>query len=538
MTIWLELDEPGTPPRRFRLQRDEVRVGASSRNDVVLCSAGAPVRAWTLRVTSGGVEVESHGHLPPFEAPLQRGGLLIAPSDAGPVRLRIEDLQPHALWSIRVEPPSRAATVAPAVLSAEQERAIATFATSVIRMPPVLQVANALQEAAKAVGLETPWLGLTVPDGEKEAWSSTRTFGAPVGGPTPSAWLGAHPDALASLASGATLEVDDGNGAVRVVPVVEDGRLYALVTYPASAGLRADWQPLLQVLQAYGARYPVENERQSLEEENRYFRDRQRRHYLLKDLVSQAPTMRAVHTQLRDLLGAHEPVLMTGEAGTGKELLARALHHLGGRARALLVAQHCGVLDEDTLDYELFGHAATGEGATGASRRGVLELCDGGTVFLDEVHLLSQRLQMKLLRALTEGEIFRIGESQARGVDVRVVAATHLDLMALADEGRFRRDLALALTRNVLHVPALRDRREDLPTLVDVFVRQFARRYRKDARRVDSTTLDWLVSLPWPGNVRELQTVMERAVLHASPEQTTLGRADFDWTATSTGDAP
>jgi DNA-binding NtrC family response regulator len=89
----------------------------------------------------------------------------------------------------------------------------------------------------------------------------------------------------------------------------------------------------------------------------------------------------------------------------------------------------------------------------------------------------------------------------------------------------------------VLHVPALRDRREDLPTLVDVFVRQFARRYRKDARRVDSTTLGWLVSLPWPGNVRELQTVMERAVLHAAPEQTTLGRADFDWTATSTGDA-
>ena len=538
MTIWLELDEPGAAPRRFRLQRDEVRVGASSRNDVVLSAQGAPVRAWTLRVSGEGVHVESHGDLPPFAEPLHRGGLLVAPSQAGPVKLRIEDVQPHALWAIQVGDtlPADAASGNPR--DAVRQAALARFATEVIRMPPAHDVAQALHVAARACAVEAAWVALTMPDGEKEPWSSTRTFGAPVGAATPSAWLASHPDALAALGQGRCLEVNDGRGAVHVVPVVESGRLLALVSFPTGASPLVDWCPLLGIVQAYGARFPLESEREALEEENRYFRDRQRRHYLLKDLVSQAPSMRAVHSKLRELLGVHEPVLMTGEAGTGKELLARALHHLGGRARGLLIAQHCGVLDEDTLDYELFGHAATGEGSAGASRRGVLELCDGGTVFLDEVHLLSQRLQMKLLRALTEGEIFRIGESQARAVDVRVIAATHLDLMTLADEGRFRRDLALALTRNVLDVPPLRERREDLPSLVDVFLRQFARRYRKDARHVEAETLAWLVSLPWPGNVRELQTVMERAVLHAASDQSTLTRADFDWTARSTGDAP
>jgi transcriptional regulator with PAS, ATPase and Fis domain len=193
-----------------------------------------------------------------------------------------------------------------------------------------------------------------------------------------------------------------------------------------------------------------------------------------------------------------------------------------------MVSQHCAALEEDALDFEIFGYARRGDGTSVASRRGVFELADGGTVFLDEVHALSPRLQMKVHRMLIEGEVFRIGESFARSVDLRVVASTHLDLMQLADEGRFRRDLAILLARNVLDVPALRDRREDIAPLVKSFVAKWSRRYRKSVENVDPDTLAWLQKLRWPGNVRELLTVIERAVLQAGPDQLTLQRTDFE----------
>ncbi|MFT6399511.1 MAG: transcriptional regulator with GAF, ATPase, and Fis domain [Bradymonadia bacterium] len=266
----------------------------------------------------------------------------------------------------------------------------------------------------------------------------------------------------------------------------------------------------------------------AIEEENRYFKDRQRRHYLFKELASESVSMRRLHRDLSGLVSSTAPVLLAGEAGTGKELLARALHHLGPRAGGILVPQHCSALEEDALDFELFGYARRGDGTAVASRRGVFELADGGTVFLDEIHALSPRLQMKMHRMLVEGEVFRIGESFARSVDLRIVASTHLDLMQLADEGKFRRDLAILFTRHVLDVPPLRDRREDIAPLVRTFVAKWARRYRKSVENVDPETLGWLQRLRWPGNVRELLTVIERAVLTADPDQLTLRREDFE----------
>lgn len=158
----------------------------------------------------------------------------------------------------------------------------------------------------------------------------------------------------------------------------------------------------------------------------------------------------------------------------------------------------------------------------------MLELADRGTVFLEEVHALSPRLQMKLHRVIAEGEIFRIGEARARDVDVRIVVATHLDIMSLADAGTFRRDLAIALTRNELHVPSLRERREDIAPLIRIFVQSFAKRYRRSARHVEPQTLAWLQGLQWPGNVRELQTAIESAMLQVSPDKLQLERSDFE----------
>lgn len=534
MIVWLELSEPGAAPRRFRLQREEVRVGAGSRNDVVLRARSAPVRAWTLTVGDGSIAVQHHHPGPDEPRALKHGDVLTLDVADGVVTLRVDDVRDeHALsvtaCDLRAPEAAALSGMEPGLVSA-----VASLAIEAIDLEDPTRFVERLAALMRRVGADGSWTSVSLPDGDRDAWASVITVGAPTSAAAPAAWWGTAPDAVAALHEGRCVVANGETQRVLSIPIAASGDTLGLVVSAPLSGDAIEDAPLWrampalrELLSAVARRYPDIASREAVEEENRYYRDRQRRHYLLKDLVSEAPRTRELHQALRATLATQEPVLMTGEAGTGKELLARAIHHLSGRARGLLIAQHCGALDEDALDYELFGHARTGAGAAGASRRGVLELADGGTVFLDEVHLLSARLQMKLLRALSEGEIFRIGEPQARTVDVRVVAATHLDLMALADEGRFRRDLALALTRHVLEVPPLRERAEDLPALADHFVRSFAKRYRKQAERIEPATLAWLGTLPWPGNVRELQTVLERAVLHARPDQVELTRDDF-----------
>jgi two-component system response regulator AtoC len=212
-------------------------------------------------------------------------------------------------------------------------------------------------------------------------------------------------------------------------------------------------------------------------------------------------------------------VLLQGESGTGKEVLARAIHAQSPRRAESFVAVNCGAIPEALLESELFGHAKGAFTGADRARRGLFVEADGGSLFLDEVGELPLPLQVKLLRVLQEEEVRPLGESKSRSVDVRVIAATARDLGSEVAAGRFREDLFYRLDVLRVEVPPLRERREDVPLLVDHFLAQFRGALGKPVRGIDEDALERLVAHHWPGNVRELENVIERAVILASADQ-------------------
>jgi DNA-binding NtrC family response regulator/predicted hydrocarbon binding protein len=206
-------------------------------------------------------------------------------------------------------------------------------------------------------------------------------------------------------------------------------------------------------------------------------------------------------------------ILITGETGTGKEVLARYIHRLSRRAKGPLLAVNCAALPETLLESELFGHKAGSFTGAVADRVGLFEQADKGTLFLDEIGDIPPSMQMKLLRVLQEREVMRVGESRTRKVDARVIAATNRDLARAVAEGKFREDLYYRLRVIEIEVPPLRDRPEDILPLARHFVQQFAARLKLPSLRLDATCLDLLTAHPWSGNVRELENAIERAAV-------------------------
>jgi formate hydrogenlyase transcriptional activator len=238
-----------------------------------------------------------------------------------------------------------------------------------------------------------------------------------------------------------------------------------------------------------------------------------RGHQGRQDLIGRCAAFRAVQQQVALVGPTGSTVLITGESGTGKELVARAVHAAGPRREQPFVAINCAALPTSLAESELFGHE---EGAfTGAikRRRGRFELAQGGTLFLDEIGELPLETQAKLLRALQERRIERVGGHESLAVDVRIVAATNRDLARMVAEKRFREDLYYRLSVFPLYLPPLRERKEDIPLLVDFFIARAAERLRVPVRALDAAGLTRLVDYDWPGNVRELQNAIERAMI-------------------------
>ena len=235
----------------------------------------------------------------------------------------------------------------------------------------------------------------------------------------------------------------------------------------------------------------------------------------LPQLIATAPAMQPVLDSIARIGPSDANILITGEHGTGKEVVAQPLHGLSGRASKTLVAVNTGALPETLFESELFGHVKGAFTDARTDRIGRFELADGGTIFLDEIGNVPVRQQSKLLRVLETGEIERVGSSKSRRVNVRVISATNADLRAACASGQFREDLLFRLNTVEIHIPPLRERREDIAALALHFLKRYAERYRRPVQGLEKGTLQALMQYSWPGNVRELEHTMERAVLMA-----------------------
>ena len=253
---------------------------------------------------------------------------------------------------------------------------------------------------------------------------------------------------------------------------------------------------------------------QRLEAENRLLRAQN-----LPELIATAPAMQPVLATIARIGPSDANVLITGEHGTGKEVVAQMLHALSARASRSLVAVNTGALPEGTFESELFGHVKGAFTDARNERIGRFELADGGTLFLDEIANVPMRQQAKLLRVLETGEMERVGSSKTRRVDARLISATNADLRAEVDAGRFRADLLFRLNTVEIHLPPLRERREDIPPLAAHFLARYVQRYRKQVQGLDTGAIQAMLQHPWPGNVRELDHTIERAVLMARGSQ-------------------
>ena len=259
-----------------------------------------------------------------------------------------------------------------------------------------------------------------------------------------------------------------------------------------------------------------------IEVENVNLHEQIDRKYGLENIIGESPAMRQLFETVQQVAPSRATVLITGETGTGKELIAKAIHNLSPRKNGAFIPVHAAALPSTLLESELFGHE---KGAfTGAVERriGRFELADGGTLFLDEVSELEPSIQVKLLRVLEERAFERVGGAKTLQVDVRLVAATNKDLKKLVSEGRFRDDLFYRLSVVTIDLPPLRERRDDIPLLVKAFLDEFGRENRKQVRELTPEALNVLLAYDWPGNVRELRNAIEQMVVLARAERLTV----------------
>ena len=251
-------------------------------------------------------------------------------------------------------------------------------------------------------------------------------------------------------------------------------------------------------------------EKKGLTEENQRLRTALRAR--TRSLVGSSAAMRRVHDMVAQVATTKTNVLVSGESGTGKELVARGIHDLSERREKPFIAVNCGAIPENLLESELFGHVRGAFTGAVSNKPGLVETADGGTLFLDEIGELPQSLQVKLLRLIQEKTLRRVGGNHDQRIDVRIVAATHRDLRAEAEAGRFREDLYYRLNVIQIVLPSLRERMEDIPLLVQHFLEKYRRELGKEVQGLSAAAMEKILAYPFPGNVRELENLIERAV--------------------------
>ncbi len=259
-------------------------------------------------------------------------------------------------------------------------------------------------------------------------------------------------------------------------------------------------------------------EQKRLKEENERLRAEVQERYSFHNMVGKSTKMQVVFDVIKKIADYKTTVLITGESGTGKELVAKALHYNGARKNAPFIAVNCGGIPENLLESELFGHAKGAFTDAIRAKKGLFEEADGGTLFLDEIGDLPLTLQVKLLRVLQDEEVRPVGATNVVKVDVRIVAATSKDLEREVKRGSFRKDLFYRINVLRISLPPLRERREDIPILVEHFIEKFNARLGTKIKGISPECMQLLMDYPWPGNVRELENVMERTMVLAEGE--------------------
>ena len=256
-----------------------------------------------------------------------------------------------------------------------------------------------------------------------------------------------------------------------------------------------------------------------LQRENRELTNALKERYSFGNIIGKSKPMLEIYRLIEKVSEARATVLVTGESGTGKELIAKAVHYNSPRSKGPFVAVNCSALAESLLESELFGHEKGAFTDAKSTKKGRFELSAGGTLFLDEIGEMPSNLQVKLLRVIQERKFERVGGTETIEVDVRIVAATNRDLKQEVSEGRFREDLYYRLNVVHLRVPPLRERPDDLPVLVDHFIRKFSQENNKPNLKITQTAMRRIYTYAWPGNVRELENALERAVILSSGDR-------------------
>jgi len=271
----------------------------------------------------------------------------------------------------------------------------------------------------------------------------------------------------------------------------------------------------------------------ALVRENRSLKQFIESRFSLDNMIGTSAAMRRVYALVEKVARADLAVLITGESGTGKELIAKAIHQCSERREGPFVVINCGAIPEGLLESELFGHRKGAFTGAYANTRGKVEAADKGTVLLDEIGELPPALQVKLLRVIEGGEFTRVGETETRRADVRFLAATNRDLSKMVEDGRFREDLYFRLKVVPIHLPPLRERREDIPLLADHFLRDASQRFNRPALRFEKDVFRYFQAYAWPGNVRELKHTVERLAVIAEDDNVSFKDLPENLTATT-----
>ena len=302
-----------------------------------------------------------------------------------------------------------------------------------------------------------------------------------------------------------------------VIRAINDGRIYRYIKKPweiedlrlnIKRALETYWLTA-QNLQLAAA---LSEANEKLRAENLYLRREVQRQYGFDQILGASPAMQRVFEVMEKVAQTDATLLLSGETGTGKDLVARAVHYAGPRKERAFVAQNCGALPDTLLESELFGHKRGAFTGAHADKKGLFEISDGGTIFLDEIGETEPGMQVRLLRVLQDGEIRPLGSSETRRVDVRIIAATNKDLKKQVQEGRFREDLYYRLRVVEIELPPLRTRREDIPPLAHHFLDKANARMSRKLSGFTNAAIDRFVAHPWSGNVRELENEIQRAV--------------------------